>query len=147
MAAHALNAHQHGVATGYQQRYKRERRRIRFQHRRQQMPLKVVNRDGRDAPRQRQRGCKPCSYQQRADQSRPARVRYRGDVVRPNARVRKRLTHQRYYSAYVVAGCNFGYDAAVFRVQFNLAVQAVAQQPTLAAVDGYTGFVARTLDT
>jgi hypothetical protein len=68
--ANARHANQLRMAAGNQQRHKREFRRIIFQHRRQQMPFHMVNRNRRNIPRERQRTANRCANQQRADQTR-----------------------------------------------------------------------------
>ena len=56
------------------------------------------------------------------------------------------LADQRQQLAHVVARGQFGHHAAIFGVQFDLAVQGVREQAALAVVDGHPGFVAGGLD-
>ncbi len=68
--ANARDANQLRMTAGDQQRHKRERRRIVFQHRRQKMPFHMVNRNRWHIPREGQRTADRCADQQRADQTR-----------------------------------------------------------------------------
>ena len=72
--ANTRHANQLGMAARDQQRHKREFGWILFQHRCQKMPFHMVNRNGRNIPREGQGTAHRRTDQQRADQTRACRV-------------------------------------------------------------------------
>jgi len=129
VATHAGRLDQQRVPAGHQQRQVRERRRIRFQERRQQMSFEVMHADRRHAPRvgeaARQRG----AGKQRADEAGACGV---GDPVELPGRgggTLERQPHQGQQAPDVIARGELRHDAPVGAVQLHLAEELVREQP------------------
>ena len=118
----AGDADQLSVATGDQQRDERERRRVIFQHRRQQVAFHVVYRHCRHVPGERQRTPDGSADQQRAYQARPGGISHAVDIGRSQVGLFQRRLNQRHGFAHVIAGGQFRHHAAVVGVQLHLAV-------------------------
>ncbi|OQV66160.1 hypothetical protein AK51_11580 [Serratia nematodiphila DZ0503SBS1] len=110
------------MAAGDQQRDERERRRVVFQHRRQQVAFHVMHRHRRHVPGERQRAPHGSADQQRAHQARPGGIGHAVDVGRGQVGLFQRSLNQRHGFAHVIAGGQFRHYAAVVGVQLHLAV-------------------------
>jgi hypothetical protein len=110
------------MSAGHQQGDERELGWFGFQHGRQQVSLHVMHGNGRATQRQRQRPARRGADQQGADQPGAGRVGHAVDVGPGNSGLGQAGIRQRQQFAHVVAGGDLGNDAAVFRVQGNLAV-------------------------
>ena len=106
------------------------------------MAFHVMDADGRDAQGPRQAASDSRPNQQRADQSRTSRVSDAVDLPLGDVGVCNHLPDQRHQFLDMVAGCQFGYYASVFRMGSYLAVQTMSQEPLLSVIDRYACFIA-----
>lgn len=138
--------HQHRVPARDLQGHEREIRRVRLQRRRQEMPFEVVHADDRHAPGIAQRAGEAGADQQRANQTRPGGI---GNPVNGLSRqpgLGQGVVNHRQQALNVLAGGELGDDAAVLRVQRDLAEDAVGEQALMAVVEGDRGLVAGGFD-
>ena len=144
---HAIDAHELGVAAGDQQRHKGKRGRRLGQQRREQMTFEVMDGNGRFAQRAGVGVGKRCAHQQRPRQPGAGGV---GDGIERlcgQSGLMQRLRQQARQAADVVARSQFRHHAAICRVQGNLRMQRLRQQPPLRGVEnGHAGFITRTFD-
>ncbi len=87
--------------------------------------------DGRQPPAVGQRTRQGGPAQQRADQSGARGIGDAVQLLRPRARRRQRIAHQRQQALHVIARGQLRDYAAIYPVQVDLAPQPVRQQPAL----------------
>ena len=111
------------------------------------MALKVVDADRGDVQRIRQTGADAGTDKQGAREpgSRGIRhsVQFRWFLAGPT----EDFPGERQHSPDMVAGGEFGHDPAIIGMQGNLGMQGVGEQPLVAIVESYAGFVAGSFDT
>ncbi len=132
VAADPLHFDELGVAARHQQRHVRERRRLRLQQRREQMPFEVMDADRRLAPGVGEAPSERGAGQQCADQAGTGGVRHPVQLGRANAGLVQSGANERQQAPNVIPGRQFGNDAPEDAMQVDLAEKLVGQQPPIA---------------
>ena len=145
--ADAGDLHQLRMPAGDEQRDERKGRRVGREQRRKQMPLEVMDRDRRPLEHQGQRLGEGAADEQRAGQSRTARVGHRIDVGQRFSGLFQRRPQQGYDAANMVARGELGHHAAVVGMHRHLRMQVVREQAGRAVVERQAGLVAGGFDT
>ena len=98
------------------------------------------------APGSSQSGGKARSHQQGPDEARACRVGHAVNRLPAGPGIGQRLANQGQKPANMVAGGQFGHDAAIGLVHRNLAVQTMRQQAQIGVIDRHRRLVARALN-
>ena len=142
VASYAGHPHQLRVTSRNKQCDKREVRRALGKQGRQQVAFQVVDAHGRNAQREGEAFGERRAHEQGAREARAFGI---SDCIEPGQVATcqgKDFACQRHDSPDVVAGSEFGDDAAIFLVHRHLGMQRMRKQTRLAVVQRETGFVA-----
>ena len=134
------------MAARDQQGEEGELRRGLFEEWGKQVGLEVVYRNRGDPPPPGEGSPHRGADEERADESGTSGIGDALHVGGPPAGLLECVADQGEHPADVVAGRDLGHDAAVLRVEVDLAVQPVRHEPEAPVVEGHPGLVARGFD-
>jgi hypothetical protein len=147
VAPDAVDPHELGVPARHQQGDEREARRTHRQQRGQQMPLEVMDADGRDVQREREGMREGGAHQQGAGQAGTLGVADALELPDLSLCNVKNPPGQRHQAADMVPRGELGDDPAVGLVHGNLGMHGVREQaPGLPVIQGDARLVAGGLD-
>ena len=130
------------MPAGYQQRNKRKRRWVIFQHGCQQMALHMVNTNGRHPPGISQRAAKCRAHHQRTDQARPGSISHTINRCFIGIGGCKHLTNQWQQLAHMVARSKLRHHTTILGMHRNLAVQRMRKQAINTVINRHASLIA-----